>query len=420
MRNSVDPAAWEPRYAARAERMRASEIRELLKVVERPGIVSLAGGIPDPVLFPIAEAKAAYAAILGDAAAARSGLQYSTSEGHLPLRQWIVRHMESLGVPCEPDNVVITSGSQQALEFLGRLLLSPGDTALVTAPTYLGALQAFSAAEPRYDELRPEQGNRTPASYWDTARNASGEVKLAYVVPSYANPTGETLSLAGRQRLIDLAAELDIPIVEDAAYAMLRFEGEALPPILALEIARRGSIERARSIYCGTFSKVLSPGLRVGFIVAPKAVIRRLVLIKQASDLNNATVNQMVVHRLAETAFDRQVERACAHYRLRRDAMLAALERHMPEGVTWTRPAGGLFVWLTLPEGQDGAALLERSLAEAGVAFVPGAASFFDGRGRNAVRLSFSLPDEAGIERGIRCLGRLIEAQAAFPARALG
>ena len=252
------------------------------------------------------------------------------------------------------DNIVVTSGSQQALDFLGRLLLSPGDTALVTAPTYLGALQAFSAYEPRYDELRPEDGNRTPASYAQAAGAAGGRVKFAYVVPNFANPTGETLSLAARERLLDLATELDIPIVEDAAYAALRFEGEALPPIMALEIARRGGIENARSIYCGTFSKVLSPGLRVGWIVAPQAMIRRLVLVKQASDLNNSTINQMVMHRLAETAFGPQVERARAAYRRRRDAMLAALQRHMPEGATWTKPKGGLFVWVRLPEGVDG------------------------------------------------------------------
>ena len=161
----IQAAEWEPSYAARAERMRASEIRELLKLLDRPGIISFAGGIPDPALFPAKEAQAAYAAVLGDAALAGSALQYSVSEGYLPLRQWIVQHMGTLGVPCHEDNIVITSGSQQALEFLGRLLLSPGDTALVTAPTYLGALQAFSACEPRYDELRPEQGNRTPQSY---------------------------------------------------------------------------------------------------------------------------------------------------------------------------------------------------------------------------------------------------------------
>jgi DNA-binding transcriptional MocR family regulator len=400
--------AWEPRYARRSGRMAASEIRELLKLVDRPGIVSFAGGIPDPALFPLDQARAAYASVLGEAGAAAGSLQYSVSEGYLPLRQWIARHMGGIGVPCGADNIVITCGSQQALEFLGRLLLSPGDTALVTAPTYLGALQAFAGCEPRYDELRPEDGNRTPASYADAARRAGGEVKLAYAVTSFANPTGDTLSLTARERLLDLAAELDIPVVEDAAYAALRFEGEPLPPLLALEAARRGSIERARAIYCGTFSKVLAPGLRVGWIVAPKALIRRLVLIKQASDLNSAALNQMVMHRLAEAAFDTQVARASAHYRRRRDWLLAALERHMPAGVRWTRPQGGLFVWVTLPERIDAAALLQRSLEEANVAFVPGGAFFFDGRARNTLRLSYSLAGEAEIDRGIAKLARLI------------
>jgi DNA-binding transcriptional MocR family regulator len=316
--------------------------------------------------------------------------------------------MGELGIACEEENIVITSGSQQALDFLGRLLLSPGDTALVTAPTYLGALQAFSAYEPRDDELRPEDGNRTPQSYAQAAAAAGARVKFAYVVPSYANPTGETLSLAARERLLDLAAELDIPIVEDAAYAALRFEGDALPPIMALEVARRGGIDNARSIYCGTFSKVLSPGLRVGWIVAPRAMIRRLVLVKQASDLNNSTINQMVMHRLAETAYDAQVECARAHYRRRRDAMLLALETHMPRGVTWTQPGGGLFVWARLPDGIDAASLLDRAVKEAGVAFVPGAAFFHDGRGRNTLRLSYSLAGEAEIEDGIARLARLI------------
>src|SRR5262245_64511590 len=398
-------AAWEPRYARRVGRMAASEIRELLKVVDQPGVLSFAGGIPDPALFPVEEARAAYSALL---AASTGGLQYSVSEGYLPLRRWIARHMGTLGVPCDVDNVVVTCGSQQGLEFLGRLLLSPGDTALVTAPTYLGALQAFSGCEPRYDELRPEDGNRTPTSYADAARRAGGEVKLAYVVPSFANPTGETLSLAAREALLDLAGELDMPLIEDAAYAMLGFDGEPRPPILALEVQRRGSIERARAIYCGTFSKVLAPGLRVGWIAGPRALIRRLVLLKQASDLNSATINQMVMHRMAEAAFDAQVARASAHYRQRRDWLLAALKRHMPPGVTWTRPQGGLFVWVTLPEGIDAASLLQRSVAEAGVAFVPGRAFFFDGRGGNTLRLSYSLPGEVEIEKGVAALARLI------------
>jgi DNA-binding transcriptional MocR family regulator len=256
--------------------------------------------------------------------------------------------------------------------------------------------------------LRPEDGNRTPASYADAARAAGGEVKLAYVVSSFANPTGQTLSLAARERLLDMAGELDIPIVEDAAYAMLGFDREPPPPILALEIARRGSIERARAIYCGTFSKVLSPGLRVGWIVAPRTIMRRLVLIKQASDLNSATVNQMVMHRLAEAVFDAQVARARARYRQRRDWLLAALHRRMPAGVAWTRPAGGLFAWLTLPEGIDAGELLQHALAEANVAFVPGGAFFFDGRGRNTLRLSYSLPGPAEIDRGIAALARLV------------
>jgi DNA-binding transcriptional MocR family regulator len=404
----VHSGAWEPRYARRIAGMATSEIRELLKLVDRPGIVSFAGGIPDPALFPREAASAAYAAVLGDPAAAASGLQYSVSEGYLPLRQWLAAHMGTLGVPCEADNILVTCGSQQALEFLGRLLLSPGDTALVTAPTYLGALQAFAGSEPRYDELRLEDGNRTPASYADAARREGGVVKLAYVVPSFANPTGETLSLAARQRLLDLSAELDVPVVEDAAYAMLGFEGEPPPPVLALEVARRGSIERARAVYCGTFSKVLAPGLRVGWIAAPRTLIRRLVLIKQASDLNSAAINQMVMHRLAEAVFDAQAAGARAHYRQRRDWLLAALQRHMPRDVAWTRPRGGLFAWVKLAEAVDAAHLLQRALEEANVAFVPGGAFFFDGRGRNTLRLSYSLPGEADIDRGIAALARLL------------
>jgi DNA-binding transcriptional MocR family regulator len=379
-------AVWEPRYADRAKNMGASEIRELLKLLDLPDIISFAGGIPDPALFPIAEARAAYGEVLCDGGAGGAALQYSVSEGFQPLRQWIVGHMGRLGVPCDEDNIVITCGSQQGLEFLGRLLLSPGDTALVTAPTYLGALQAFSAYQPRYDELRPDKGNRT----------------------DFANPTGETMSRQARERLLDLAAELDIPIIEDSAYAALRFEGEPIPAIQALDIARSGGLDAARTIYCGTFSKTMSPGLRIGWIVAGKPLIRRLVLVKQASDLNSANVNQMVMHKLVETTYERQVTAARSHYRRRRDAMLAALAEHMPAGVTWTEPQGGLFVWVRLPEGCDAAALLQRAVAEARVAFVPGGAFFFDGSGRNSMRLSYSLPDEATIREGIRRLAGLI------------
>lgn len=402
-----EATGWEPRYADRAARMRASEIRELLKLLEKPDIISFAGGIPDPALFPMEEAREAYAKCLGSETVARQGLQYSVSEGYLPLREWIAGYMGRLGVRCTPDNILITSGSQQALEFVGKLLISAGDTVLVEMPTYLGALQAFSAFEPQYDELRLEDGNRTAASYGNSAGGVE-RVKMAYVVPDHANPTGKTLSLAARERLLDLAQELDIPVVEDTAYAALCFEGDPMPSLQALDVQRCGSIDRSRVIYCGTFSKTISPGLRVGWICAAAPIVRRLVLIKQAADLNCSLLNQMVMHRLAETVFDAQVKRARTHYARRRDAMLGALASHMPRGVTWSEPSGGLFVWLTLEERIDAAALLQRAVDKIGVAFVPGAAFFPDGRGRNTLRLSYSLPDEPTIREGISRLGRLV------------
>ncbi len=403
-------AAWEPAYARRAGRMRASEIRELLKLLEKPGITSFAGGVPDPALFPIARVNAAYAATLADEKTAASGLQYSTSEGYAPLRAWIASRMRSEGVPAQPENILITSGSQQALEFLGKLFLDAGDTALVAAPTYLGALQAFAAYEPRYDTVRPGTGNETPDVLLANATANGGAAKFIYLVPDFANPTGETLSRAAREQALALAGELDVPIIEDAAYAALRFEGEAQPSLQALSCARHGDINQSRVIYCGTFSKTLTPGLRVGWVCASEAIIRRLVLIKQACDLNSSLINQMIMHGLAEGDFDGQVARARTHYRARRDAMLHALAAAAVPGMTWTRPEGGLFVWVTLPDSIDAADLLPRAIEEAGVAFVPGGAFFTDGSGRNTLRLSYSLAGEDQIRAGIAKLGALITA----------
>ncbi|MHC5538244.1 aminotransferase-like domain-containing protein, partial [Singulisphaera rosea] len=231
---------------------------------------------------------------------------------------------------------------------------------------------------------------------------------LAYVVPDFANPTGETLDEEARRRLLDLATELDVPLIEDAAYTSLRFEGEPTRPCLALDVERCGDIDRSRVVYCGTFSKTISPGLRVGWICAAKELIQKLVLAKQAGDLHSATLNQMVIHRVAEQVFDEQVLRARTVYAGRRDAMLAALARWMPEGTSWTRPDGGMFVWVTLPEGFDGAELLAAAIAEERVAFVPGGAFFTDGTGRNTIRLSYSLQTEATIEEGIRRLGLVV------------
>jgi DNA-binding transcriptional MocR family regulator len=402
---------WENIFATRSTRMRASEIRELLKLLERPDIISFAGGIPDPALFPAEEFKAAYADIFSSGVV-NSALQYSVSEGYKPLREWLVGEMAKVGVPCELDNVFIVSGSQQGLDYLGKLFLSPNDTALVTAPTYLGALQAFNAYEPTYDQLTPN-GNRTPEAYRQTAEQAGGRVKFAYLSSDFANPTGETIDRAAREKLIDLGDELDIAIIEDAAYQSLRYDGEAIPPILALEIARKGHINDTRTIYCGSFSKTLAPGLRVGFIVGNAPVIRKLVLMKQAADLHSSTINQIVVDHVARRGFDDQVAKIRKTYSHRRDCMLAALAKYMPEGTSWTKPEGGMFVWVKLPDGMDGAELLAKSLETAKVAFVPGKAFFADGSGPNTFRVSFSCANDQMIEEGISRLGKVIASEIA-------
>lgn len=391
-------------FATRAGRMKASEIRELLKLLDQPDVISFAGGIPDPAMFPAEAFANAMARALQNPGQA---LQYAASEGYLPLRQWIAGHMAGLGVPCDAGNILITSGSQQALDYLGKLLLSPGDTALLGWPTYLGALGAFNAYEPQYDRLDPAT-NRSAGDYAETAAAHGGRVKFAYLSVDFANPTGVTLTEAERLRVLDLAEALDAAVIEDAAYQSLRYDGEAVAPILAQEIARKGDIDACRTIYCGSFSKTLSPGLRVGWVCAAKPVIDQMVLIKQAADLQSATLNQIAMEEVARTVFDGHIARIRSHYGKRRDAMLGALARHMPEGVQWTRPEGGMFVWVTLPEGADGAALLERALEAERIAFVPGAAFFPDGSGRNTIRLNFSSPTEAQIEEGIERLGRLL------------
>lgn len=403
---------WESLFATRASRMKASEIRELLKLLEQPDIISFAGGIPDVALFPKEEVSAAYADILSGGQA-EAALQYSVSEGYKPLRDWIATEMARIGITCTAQNVFITSGSQQLLDYIGKLMLSPNDTALVTWPTYMGALGAFNAYEPNYDKLVP-LSNRDPQSYVATATEKGGRVKFAYCVPEFHNPTGVTMPRSEREWLLDLAEQLDVPIIEDAAYQSLRYAGEPVPPILALDLARNGGdIEKTRTFYCGTFSKTLAPGLRVGWVVANSEVVRKLVLIKQAGDLHSSTINQMVITQVAGRIYDEQIAKIRAAYDHRRLRMLHALETHMPEGVEWTKPEGGMFVWVTLPKGFDGADLLAKAIERKRIAFVPGKAFFADGTGENTIRLSFSCASDAMIDQGIERLGRLIREETA-------
>jgi hypothetical protein len=315
--------------------------------------------------------------------------------------------MRKMGVECRLENILITSGSQQGLDYLGKLFLSENDTALVQWPTYLGAVQAFNAYELQYDRLDPGT-NRTAEDYRAKAREAGGSIKFAYLSPDFANPTGLTLDAQERRRVLSLAVDLGCAVIEDAPYESLRYDGDPISPILALDCELSGGIDNSRTLYCGSFSKSLSPGLRLGWICAASEVISRLVLIKQASDLNTPVLNQEAMARVAETGFESHTAHTNGVYKGRRDAMLSALEKHMPEGTHWTRPDGGMFIWVTLPEHVDAGELLEHSVGTVKVAFVPGKAFHPDGSGANTMRLSFSCADYEKIEEGISRLGRLI------------
>lgn len=403
---TTTPHDWAQRFSDRMSRVRANEIRELLKLLDQPDILSFAGGIPDPGLFPADRIQAGYDAILADPDLARQALQYSVSEGYLPLRGWIAERMALAGVDCDEHNILVTAGSQQALDLIGKLFLSRGDTVMVARPTYLGALQAFNAYEPAYLDLSEGAlANGVDAQALIAGRSPRA---LGYFVLDFANPTGQSLSLAEREALLDLAGSLDMTLIEDAAYRDLRFEGEALPSLLALDIARSGSIEAARTLFCGTLSKTVSPALRVGWICGPRAVIEKLVLLKQGGDLHVSTINQMVAHRAVSEGYEQHLGVLRGAYGAKARAILAALERHMPPGVTWSQPQGGMFVWIRLPEGLDGKVLLERALIDERVAFVPGEPFFAEVPAANAIRLSYSLPTQAQIEDGVARLAGLI------------
>ena len=400
--------AWGERLAGRLAGMKASEIRELLKVIERPEIISFAGGIPDPALFPHAEIAASYRRVLESNSLRSAALQYSVSEGWLPLREFICDLHNRSAVGANPDTVVITSGSQQGLEFIGKLLIGPGDLVAVTRPTYLGALQAFAPYEPRYISVPVDDEGVLPEALEEAFKQ---NPKFFYLVPDFQNPNGITTSLARRRAVIELADRYGVAVIEDAAYTDLRYDGEALPSQLALDAERAGPGEGFRPrnvIYAGTFSKTVAPALRVGWLTGPAEVIHKLVLMKQAGDLHSSTINQIVLNEVVREIWPVLVPRLRAAYRVRRDAMLSALERWFPPGTRWTRPAGGLFVWLDLPEGVDGTRLLERAINEVNVAFVPGAAFHADRSGANTCRLSFSMVGPDTIDEGIRRLSTLL------------
>jgi len=427
---SESQKTWQPHYARREQGMRASDIRELLKLLEQPEVISFAGGIPDSALLPTELARSAYQDVLSNPKTASQSLQYSTSEGYEPLRHWITQHMASLGIGCRPENVLLTNGSQQGLEFLAKLFVTPGNSILTTAPTYLGALQAFSSAEPVYDPCLGDHSNATPEACrkYAAALSPSGIPAMAYIVPDFANPSGETLSHTGRLELLRLARELEVPLIEDAAYTALRYDGQPIAPIQALDLATCGDINRSCVVYCGTFSKVISPGLRIGWMVAAEPIIQKLVLIKQAADLNSPLINQMVMHQMATTSFDSLAAKAREVYAARRDVMLEALSKHFSDQAQWSRPDGGLFIWVRLNQNIDAKELLRIATTNEQVAFVPGAGFYppesarktadrqttiemvkTNTNGRSNFRLSFSQNTPENIREGIRRLRKALD-----------
>jgi 2-aminoadipate transaminase len=394
---------WSERFAQRTQGMRRSEVRELLKVTEQPGVISFGGGLPAPELFPLERCEEASLRVLRTAGA--QALQYSPTEGYRPLRELIARHMERYAVHVDADNILITSGSQQALDLVGKVFINPGDHILVEQPTYVGAMQAWSAYQAQYLPV-PIDDHGVQLEDLEAALRAGP--KFIYLLPNFQNPSGVTLSLERRHRIVQLADRYGVPILEDDPYGQLRFEGEHVASIVSVDADYRpytGGTYSGNVIYLSTFSKTLAPGLRLGWIVASANVIERLVLAKQGTDLHTSTFNQMVAYEMARGGFlDEHVRKVRAVYRERRDAMLAAMAEFFPPGVTWTRPQGGLFLWLRFPEEVDAKTVLAQAL-EQKVAFLTGSACFADGSGRNTARFNFSNADPERIREGVRRLG---------------
>jgi 2-aminoadipate transaminase len=400
LRASLASSATPVALAQRMARMKTSAVREILKVAERPDILSFAGGLPAPELFPVEAIAQAHAEVFRDEG--RAALQYSTTEGYGPLREWICGHLAERGQRATPDEVLITSGSQQGIDLVAKVLLDPGDLVVVEDPSYLAALQTFGGYQAdfvvagsddegmRVDELeRLVAGRRKP--------------KLIYIVPNFQNPKGTTLSLARRHTLVRFAQRHGIVILEDNPYGELRFRGEFLPSLASLD-------DQGVVVQLGTFSKTLAPGLRIGWIVGPRELIRPMTVSKQATDLHTATVAQRATAKLLATFnYDAHLTQLRAVYGERCQTMLSALEQHMPAGTRWTNPEGGMFLWMELPNGMDAQALFPKAL-EQKVAYVPGAPFFAGTQRHEFIRLNYSNRPSDLIQEGMKRLGTVLKA----------
>jgi 2-aminoadipate transaminase len=385
--------------ARRAERMNPSVIREILKITERPGVLSLAGGLPSPDTFPVQAMRDATERVLRDTP--REALQYAASEGFAPLREWVAAQMAAQGMKVDASQVLITTGSQQGLDLVGKVLIDAGSKVAVESPTYLGALQAFAPYEPDVLSVACDDEGPLP-----DALGAARGARFLYLLPNFQNPSGRCMGAERRIALADAARQLGLPIVEDNPYGDLWFDQPPPPPLATLW--------PEGTVYLGSFSKVLAPGLRLGYVIAPSAMMPKLLQAKQAADLHTPGFNQRVVHEVIRNGFlDQHVPTIRARYKAHRDAMRGALEAYMPGGCHWNVPVGGMFFWIELPEGIDATALLPKAV-ELGMAYVPGAAFFAERPRANTLRLSFVTVPPAQIERGVALLAQAI-AQASAP-----
>ena len=397
-------------FASRTRVMKSSAMRDLMAITARPEVISLAGGLPDTSSFP-AQTLADVTTRVALESSARA-LQYGPTDGLLETKRCIAAVMaaEGAGMRADPDDMIVTSGGQQVIDLVTKALIDPGDVVVAEAPTYPGAVPVFSSYQADVVQIEMDaDGMRIDLleQTLDALERDGRRPKFIYTIPTFQNPAGVTMSLARRRRLVEVAHERELLVLEDSPYGLLRYEGTPAPPLYALD----GGVY---VMYLGTFSKILSPGIRVGWVVAPPPVLEKINLGKQAADLCSSTLSQLVVHAWFEGSRWRgYVDSLSEIYRMRRDTMLDALAEFFPAQAEWTRPSGGLFIWVTLPDFIDTTDLLARALRD-NVAFVPGEAAYLDGRGRSSMRLNFSGVDEDSIREGVRRIGHVVGEQVAL------
>jgi 2-aminoadipate transaminase len=394
----IDPPMqidWQ--FSRRAQSLQSSAIREILKVTMRPEVISFAGGLPSPATFPVERMQKAFDAVL--AREGKVALQYGPTDGYAPLREWVADFLSGDGVRISPEQVLMVSGSQQGLDLLGKVLIDEGSRVLVETPSYLGALQAFSLYGPDFVSVPTDDAGLLPDEVAKLGKGAS----LLYALPNFQNPTGRTLSAERRAKLVEICARLGVPLIEDDPYGSLSYRGEPLPKMLTMN--------PSGVVYMGSFSKVLTPGIRLGYVVAPLPLARKMEQAKQATDLHTAQLTQMVVYEAVKDGFlNQHIPTIRKLYADQCQAMLDALAEFFPQGSTWTKPAGGMFIWVTLPEHIDSMKLLDEAIAQ-NVAFVPGAPFYANAPARNTLRLSFVTVPPEKIREGVAKLGKLISAK---------